>query len=225
MDNFSGNKTTLLNELSGGNVEFGEAFAMFINDMVDQDGYQNPYAKTYFIMSPSWLKLANQDNKTKEDNDKLNEEFCETIRDTAKSYLLFIARETGNLTGKLDFTQYEKFMMKYRFNKDASRLQPEYLAEVKTKIRNAFNKIISHGEDDKLPEVKLLDKECMADFIAALMISVNLNKNDEFDGFKIEGSIVPREYVVNEHFLFEAGDNMFGAKLRIAHKMLNNQFE
>ena len=46
MQNFGQNtqRTSILKELSGGNVELGEAFALIINDMVVQSGITNPKA-------------------------------------------------------------------------------------------------------------------------------------------------------------------------------------
>ncbi len=223
MENPGSKRTSILTELSGGNVELGKAFALELNNMVVQSGLRNPKAVDFDVMMPSWKKLADKKDKTKEENDRLTEQLCSEIRDLAKSYLLFMAKETGNLTGKLDFVQYEIYMMKYRFGHYDVMNKPEYLAEIKPKIKTAFEKIISHGEE-KLPAERLIDKECMADYLCALMIKSNRDENDKFNGFKINGSIEPREYVVNEHFLFEEGDNMFSVKLRIAHKMLNNLF-
>ncbi len=222
MDNLS-KRSSLLSELSGGNFELGRAFALTLNDMVVQSGLRNPKALTYEVMSPSWKKLSKKAGKTKEDNEKLSSEFNAVIRDLAKSYLLFIARETGNLTGKIDYAQYEAYLMKYRFGHYSVMNKPEYIAEVKSKIRIAFDKICTFGED-KLPEVRLIDKERMATFLYALTIKSNRDENNEFKGFKIEGTIEPREYVVNEHLLFEKGENLFSMKLQVAYKMLNNLF-
>ncbi len=220
MDNI-GKRTSLLTELSGGNLEFGKAFALTLNDMLTQSGLRNPKSEIFEIMPPSWKKLSDKKNKTSEENAKLAYEFNNAIRDLAKSYLFFIARETGNLTGKIDYAQYETYMMKYRFGHYSSMNKPEYLAEIKPKIRNAFDKICSHGEEKS--SEKLIDKEKMAEFLYALTIVSNRTEENEFNGFKILGTIDPREFAVNEHFLFEKGDNMFSLKLKIAHNMLNKK--
>lgn len=39
---FNTARTSILTELSGGNAELGEAFALIINDMVMQSGITNP---------------------------------------------------------------------------------------------------------------------------------------------------------------------------------------
>lgn len=104
MNNFGQNiqRTSILKELSGGNAELGEAFALILNDMVVQSGITNPKAESFDVVSKSWRNLAAKENKTQEDYDKLDKTFKDEIRDLATSYLLFMAKETGNLTGKLD---------------------------------------------------------------------------------------------------------------------------
>ncbi len=222
MDNFGQNlnmqKTSILKELSGGNAELGEAFAMVINDMVVQSGITNPKAESYEFVSKSWKNLAAKPDKTPEDFQKLDDMFKEEIHAHAQSYLLFMAKVTGNLTGKLDYYQYEKFLLKYRFGRYDVMNKPEYLTKVKTQIKNAFKKISAHGEASG---DNLIDKADMAAYIYALTTNTSRNAAGEFNGFEINGTITPESYAVNENLLFRDEDNMFSIKLRLGYKMLS----
>jgi len=224
MDNFGQNlnlqKTSILKELSGGNAELGEAFAMVINEMVLQSGITNPRAESYEFVSKSWKTLAAKPDKTQEDLKKLDDLFKDEIHLHAQSYLLFIAKVTGNLTGKIDYYQYEKFMLKYRFGKYNVMNKPEYLSKVKPQIRNAFNKISAHGE---AAGDNLIDKADMAAYIYALTTQTSRNAAGQFSGFEINGTITPESYAVNENLLFRDDDNMFSIKLRLGYKMLNTK--
>ena len=55
MQNFGQNtqRTSILKELSGGNVELGEAFALIIADMVMQTGITNPKAEPFDVVPDS----------------------------------------------------------------------------------------------------------------------------------------------------------------------------
>ena len=172
MQNFGQNtqRTSILKELSGGNVELGEAFALIIADMVMQTGITNPKAEPFDVVPDSWRKLADKPDKTQEDFQTLDKTFKEEVDLLAQSYLLYMARETRNLTGKIDYAQYEAYMLKYRF-----------------------------GRYDVM------------------------NRYNNFLGFQINGLIKPEDYAVNESNLFEADDNLFSVKLRLAYKILNNQ--
>lgn len=221
MQNFGQNtqRTSILNELSNGNVELGEAFALLINDMVVQSGITNPNAEPFDVVPDSWRKLADKQNKTPEEINELDTTFKEEVKLLAESYLLYIARETRNLTGKIDYAQYETYMLKYRFGHYDVMNKPEYLNKVKIQIRNAFNKIASHGEPQG---DNLIDKNDMAAYIFALSTKSRRDANNNFTGFQINGLIKPEDYAVNEHDLFEADDNLFSVKLRVAYKMLKS---
>ncbi len=213
-------RTSILKELSGGNAELGEAFAYIINDMVVQSGITNPEAEPFDVVPDSWRELANKTDKTSEDIKNLDEAFKAEVYSLAESYLLFMARETRNLTGKLDYAQYEAYMLKYRFGRYDVMQKPEYLKRVKQQIKNAFNKISAHGE---LSGDNLIDKHDMAAFIYAISTKSRRDNNGNFLGFEINGLIKPEDYAVNENNLFKAEDNLFSVKLRIAYKVLNNQ--
>lgn len=225
MQNFGQNpqrnlsRTSILTELSNGNVELGEAFALILNDMVVQSGITNPDAEPFEIVPDSWRKLAAKPDKTPQDIKTLDASFKEEIQTLAESYLLFMARETRNLTGKLDYAQFEAYMLKYRFGRYDVMNKPEYLNKIKVQIKNAFKKLSSHGEPTG---DNLIDKKDMAAFIYSLTTKSKRDANNKFLGFEINGIIKPEDYAVNEHILFEAEDNLISLKLRVAYKMLNS---
>ena len=224
MQNFGQNpqnnisRTSILTELSGGNAELGEAFALIINDMVVQSGITNPEAEPFDVVPDSCRALANKPDKTPEDIKTLDDTFKEEVRLLAESYLLYMARQTRNLTGKLDYAQYEAYMLKFRFGRYDIMNKPEYLSKVKVQIKNAFKKISAHGEEQG---DNLIDKVDMAAFIFAISTKSKRDENNKFTGFEINGLIKPEDYAVNENNLFQAEDNLFSVKLRVAYKMLN----
>ena len=218
MQNFGNSRTSILTELPNGNAELGEAFAVIINDMVVQSGITNPEAETFEVTQKSWRELAKKPDKTPEDAAKLDKLFKESIYELAESYLLFIARQTKNLTGKIDYQQYESYLLKFRFGRYDIMNKPEYLNKVKVQIRNAFKKMSAHGEEQG---DNLIDKHDMAAYIYALCTRSRHNESGAFAGFEIDGVIKPEEYAVNERNLFEAEDNLMSLKLRIAYKALH----
>ena len=218
MQNFGNSRTSILTELPNGNAELGEAFAVIISDMVVQSGITNPEAETFEVTQKSWRELAKKPDKTPEDAAKLDKLFKESIYELAESYLLFIARLTKNLTGKIDYQQYESYLLKFRFGRYDIMNKPEYLNKVKVQIRNAFKKMSAHGEEQG---DNLIDKHDMAAYIYALCTRSRHNESGAFAGFEIDGVIKPEEYAVNERNLFEAEDNLMSLKLRIAYKALH----
>ena len=217
MQNFGFNRASILTELPNGNAELGEAFAVIINDMVVQSGITNPQSEPFEVTQKSWRQLADKPDKTPEDIEKLDKIFKDSIYELAESYLLFIARQTKNLTGKIDYNQYESYMLKFRFGRYDVMNKPEYLNKIKIQIKNAFNKLASHGEAQG---DNLIDKHDMAAYIYALSTRSKHNESGAFAGFEINGIIKPEEYAVNENNLFEAEDNLMSFKLRIAYKAL-----
>lgn len=222
MNNFGQNlsRTSILKELSNGNAELGECFAVVIEDMVMQSGITNPKAETYEIVPRSWKNLAAKQDKTPEDIKKLDVTFKEEINTLAESYLLHMARKVGNLTGKLDYYQYESYLLKHRFGRYDVMNKPEYLTRVKKQIRNAFNKISAHGENSG---DNLIDKQDMACYIYALATKTVRDENNNFKGFEIDGILTPELYAVSENLLFRDDDNMMSIKLRLGYRMLFNQ--
>ncbi len=222
MQNFGQNvsKSSILSELSGGVAELGEAFALILNDMVVQSGITNPKGEIFEVVEKSWKTLAQKPDKTPDDIKKLDEVLFEEINTLAKSYLLFIAKNVQNNTGKLDYTQYEKYLLKYRFGRYDVMNRLDYLSKVKSQIRHAFDKLSAHGE--KTGD-NLIDKDDMAAFIYALLMKSNHTDKNAFGGFTINGDIEPENYAVCESNLFEAEDNLFSIKLRVAYKVLHGQ--
>jgi hypothetical protein len=221
MQNFGGSRTSILSELPNGNAELGEAFAEIINKMVTQSGIQNPRGEEFDVVSKKWRELAAKPDKTPEDLEKLDKTFKDNINDLAQSYLLYIARQVGNTTGKLTYEDYEKYMFMYRFGHYNIENKPEYINKVKGMLKIAFDKLASHGETTGGDD--LIDKFDMAAFIHAISTKVQRDENNKFKGFAIDGFIVPLNYAVDESSLFEAGDNLFSLKLRISYKTMNNQ--
>lgn len=220
-DNFQdATRTSILAELPLGNAELGEALAIVINDMVVQSGIQNPDAEDFDVVSPKWRQIASKPDKTQEDMEYLDNTFKQNISELAQSYLLFIAREVQNVTGKLTYEDYEEYLLKYRFGRYDIENKPEYINKVKVWIRNAFNKISAHGEPQG---DNLIDKDDMSAFMYALATKSRKDASGNFTGFEINGIILPEEYALAEANLFEAEDNLFSVKLRIAYKVLNNK--
>ena len=221
MDNFGqgAQRTSILQELSGGNPELGEAVALILNDMVVQSGITNPEAEPFEVVPDSWRKLAAKPDKTPAEIQELDTAFKDEIRSLAESYLLYMAKETRNLTGKLEYGQYEMYMLKYRFGHYDVMNKPEYLKQVKSQIRNAFNKIAKHGEQTG---DELIDKNDMAAYLYALSTKSKRDENGKFLGFDIDGIITPEEYAMCDNHLLSPDDNLFSVKLRIAYKSLNN---
>lgn len=215
------NKTVILNELSGANAELGEAFASVVDEMVYQTGITNPKAEPYNVMPTSWINLASKENKTPDDVQELDKRIKEEINNLAISYLFYMAKETKNLTGKLEYQQYEAYMMKHRFGRYNITHNMEYLSKIKKQIRTAFDKISGHGEKEN---DALIDKYDMASFIYALCTKSSHDDNGNFTGFIIDGKFTAEEYAVNENNLFEEGDNLFSIKLRTAYKVLYNKW-
>lgn len=220
MQNFGTSRTSILTELPNGNSELGEAFAMVINSMVTQSGITNPKGEDFDVVSKKWRELAGKPDKTPEDLEKLDKTFKDNVNEIAQSYLLFIARQVGNTTGKLTYEDYEKYMFKYRFGHYDIENKPEYINKVKVMIKNAFHKLSAHGETSGGDA--LIDKNDMASFIYAISTKVQHDEKEGFKGFAIDGIITPLNYSVDESNLFAPEDNLFSLKMRIGYKVLNN---
>ena len=88
MDNFGQGlqRTSILQELAGGNAELGEAFALILDDMITQSGIYNPEAEPFDVTPDSWRALADKPNKTPEDIEKLDKSFKAEIYSLAESF-------------------------------------------------------------------------------------------------------------------------------------------
>ena len=219
--NFGGNNTKLLKELPLGNAEFGQAICDALCEMVDIDGVTNPNGQNIEFTPSTWRKLADKENKTPEDNKKLEDIFYSSIKEVAQSYLLFMCRETGNQTGFINFDEYENFMLKYRFKSKKMSFDPKFITEAKAKIKNAFNLICACSDSSK----NLITKELMYAFFYALTVITGTDEHGQFNGFRINGILKPCDYAVMEYFLFnrDAKNNMFLIKLKIGNRIMNGE--
>ena len=129
----SGNNS-ILSELKNGSVELGEAFADVLNLMVMESGRVNPKAESFEIVPPSWKKLVLKPDKTPEEFEKLDKVLKQSIYEIAESYLLFIAKKTQNTTGKLEYNQFENYMLNSRFGRVATLNSSDYVNKNKEKI-------------------------------------------------------------------------------------------
>ncbi len=221
MDNSPNNakNTNILTELSGGVSELGEAFALVLNDMVVQSGITNPKAEPFQVVPNSWRKLAEKPDKTPEDIEFLDKTLYDEIYTLSQSYLLFIAKEVKNKTGKINYDEYETFMMKYRFGHYTQMNYSKYMDEVKAQLKIAFDKISAGGRDES---DGLIDKFDMAVFIYVLLTKSDRGENDQFKGFKINGIITPFDYAVSEKLLFEDKNNLLNIKFKVAYEVLKD---
>ena len=215
----SSNNTNILTELSEGVSELGEAFALTLNDMVVQSGITNPKAESFEVVPQSWRNLAKKPDKTPEDVKSLDSTLYGEIYTIAQSYLLFIAKETKNKTGKINYNEFETFMLKHRFGHYSQMNYTKYTDEVKIKIRTAFDKIASGGADES---DDLIDKYDMAVFIYVLLTKSDRDESNKFKGFKIDGIITPFDYAVSESLLFDDNHNLLDIKFKVAHEVLKN---
>lgn len=199
------------------NYEFGEAFFDLTNRMVVQDGI--PYSKIgdFEIVSPSWRKLANKDNKTSDDMKKLDEDYKTEICDLADSCMIFMCAKVGNKSYKLTLDEYKKFLELTNVDKFAVPVDKIELEGYNKKIETQFKKLANHGEetgDD------LIDNKDFAAYIYALDLKSQYDENNKFSGFILNGKITPLDFATAYTQLKEDSDNMFSLKLRNAYKNL-----
>ncbi len=210
-------KNLVFTELSNGNRELGEAFAADLSNMVAITGLQNPKAIPFEVLPPSWKSLAAKEDKSDEDIKKLDSVFTKSIYELAESYLLFICTKVQNTTGKINASEYEKFILDSKYMKAGILNNPQYLSKVKANIKNMFAKISAHGEESG---DNLIDKHDMAAYIYAIMNKAKRVDN-KFSGFEVNGLIEPMELSVCESLLCEEEDNLMSLKLRVGFKFLN----
>ena len=87
----------MANELSAyANYELGEAFFEIINKMVIRDGIPFSRIGDFEIVSPSWRKLADKEQKTPDEIKKVDEDYKMEIRDLADSCMIYMAAKCGN---------------------------------------------------------------------------------------------------------------------------------
>lgn len=199
------------------NYELGEAFFEIINKMVVRDGIPFSRLGDFEIVSPSWRKLADKENKTPEDISKIDNDYKMEIKDLADSCIIYMAAKTGNKTYKFNLEEYKKFLLQTNVDKTAIPNDKTELAEYNKKIETQFKKLANHGED---AGDNLIDNKDFAAFIYALDMKGEHDENNKFTGFILNGKITPMNYAVAYRELKEDKDNMISYKLRQAYKNL-----
>ena len=199
------------------NYELGEAFFEITNKMVIRDGI--PFSKIgdFEIVSPSWRKLADKENKTPEDIKKIDSDYKMEIRDLADSCMIYMSAKTGNKTYKFSLEDYKSFLNQTNIYKFAIPNDKAEIENYNKKIEAQFKKIANHGEESG---DNLIDNKDFAAFIYALDMKGEHDANNKFTGFILNGKITPMNYAMAYRELKEDKDNMISFKLRQAYKNL-----
>ena len=197
------------------NYELGEAFWGIISSMVVRDGI--PYSKTgdFDIVSKKWRNLADKENKTAEEIQKIDKDYKQEIIDLADSASVYIAASIGKNECQFNLEDYINFMN--LIDKYIIPTEKNEKEEYDKKIKIQFKKLANHGEnfgDD------LIDNKDLAAYIYALDLKSERDENNNFKGFILNGKITPMNYAMAYKELKEDDDNMFSFKLRQAYKNL-----
>ena len=208
----------MANELSAyANYELGEAFFEIINKMVIRDGIPFSRIGDFEIVSPSWRKLADKEQKTPDEIKKVDEDYKMEIRDLADSCMIYMAAKCGNKNYNITLEEYKIFLTQTNVDKTAIPNDKTELENYNKRIETQFKKIANHGEhtgDD------LIDNKDFAAFIYALDKKNKRDENNNFKGFILNGKITPMNYAIAYRELKEEADNMISFKLRQAYKNL-----
>lgn len=208
----------MANELSAyANYELGEAFFEIINKMVIRDGIPFSRIGDFEIVSPSWRKLADKEQKTPDEIKKVDEDYKIEIRDLADSCMIYMAAKCGNKNYNITLEEYKIFLTQTNVDKTAIPNDKTELENYNKRIETQFKKIANHGEqtgDD------LIDNKDFAAFIYALDMKSERDENNNFKGFILNGKITPMNYAIAYRELKEEADNMISFKLRQAYKNL-----
>ena len=208
----------MANELSAyANYELGEAFFEIINKMVIRDGVPFSRIGDFEIVSPSWRKLADKEQKTPDEIKKVDEDYKMEIRDLADSCMIYMAAKCGNKNYNITLEEYKIFLTQTNVDKTAIPNDKTELENYNKRIETQFKKIANHGEqtgDD------LIDNKDFAAFIYALDMKSERDENNNFKGFILNGKITPMNYAIAYRELKEEADNMISFKLRQAYKNL-----
>ena len=208
----------MANELSAyANYELGEAFFEIINKMVIRDGIPFSRIGDFEIVSPSWRKLADKEQKTPDEIKKVDEDYKMEIRDLADSCMIYMAAKCGNKNYNITLEEYKIFLTQTNVDKTAIKNDKKEIENYNKRIETKFKKIANHGEqtgDD------LIDNKDFAAFIYALDMKSERDENNNFKGFILNGKITPMNYAIAYRELKEEADNMISFKLRQAYKNL-----
>lgn len=195
------------------NYELGEAFFQITAGMVISDGVPFSRAGDFEIVSKSWRKLANKQDKTQEEVAKIDNDYKNEIIDLADSCVIYMSAKTGNKAYKFNLEDYRKFIGIFYSQPADVSLMDVY----NKKIEVQFKKIANHGEDSG---DNLIDNKDIAAYIYALDMKTERDENDKFKGFMLNGTITPINYAVAYQQLKEDADNMISFKLRQAYNNL-----
>ena len=208
----------MANELSAyANYELGEAFFEIINKMVIRDGIPFSRIGDFEIVSPSWRKLADKEQKTPDEIKKVDEDYKMEIRDLADSCMIYMAAKCGNKNYNITLEEYKIFLTQTNVDKTAIPNDKTELENYNKRIETQFKKIANHGEQTG---DNLIDNKDFAAFIYALDMKSERDENNNFKGFILNGKITPMNYAIAYSELKEEADNMISFKLRQAYKNL-----
>ena len=185
--------------------------------MVIRDGIPFSRIGDFEIVSPSWRKLADKEQKTPDEIKKVDEDYKMEIRDLADSCMIYMAAKCGNKNYNITLEEYKIFLTQTNVDKTAIPNDKTELENYNKRIETQFKKIANHGEqtgDD------LIDNKDFAAFIYALDMKSERDENNNFKGFILNGKITPMNYAIAYRELKEEADNMISFKLRQAYKNL-----
>ena len=199
------------------NYELGEAFFEITDSMIIGDGI--PFSKVgdFDIVSPTWRKLADKENKSPSEIEKVDEDYRIEIKDLADSCIIYMTAKLNKKTYDLTFDEYKLFIQGLPTTKRNLPSDKHEIDVYYKKLENQFLKLANHGENSG---DNLIDNRDMAAYIYALDLKSKHGVNNEFLGYYLNGKITPLDFAVAYKHLREEGDNLFTLKLRQAYKIL-----
>ncbi len=199
------------------NYELGEAFFEITSSMVVQDGI--PFSKVgeFDIVSPTWRKLADKENKSPVDIKKIDDDYKIEIFDLADSCILYMSAKLMKKDYIISLDEYKHFKSMGTQARLVTPTDKLELENYNKQLQIEFLKLANHGEASG---DNVIDNKDFAAYIYALDLKSKHNDNNEFQGFYLNGKITPLDYAVAYRHLKEDGDNLFTLKLRQAYKIL-----
>ena len=194
------------------NYELGEAFFDMVSKMIVRDGIPFPNMEPFDMLSQKWRELADKENKTEKEIQKLDLDYKNEIIDMADSYAIFIAAKTANKSYMFTFDDYKTFIKQtniFPAPTDAGQIE-KYNKGIETR----FKKLANHGE--KTGD-NIIDNKDIAAYIYALDMKSEKDENDKFKGFYLNGKITPMNYALAYRMLFDEKETLFDTKLRYAY--------
>ena len=128
------------------NFELGEAFFQIVSKMVIADGIPFTKIGDFEIVSQSWRKLANKDNKTPDEFKQIDEDYKMEIRDLADSCVIYMAAKTNNKSYKFSLDDYKTFLNILNSDKNSIQNDKISLEDFNKKLEVEFKKLANHGE-------------------------------------------------------------------------------